>query len=77
MYTYFLFLLGFVLLIKGADLLVDGASAIAGKFYISDLVIVSSLLLFMFTGKNNSEARVENIRYIMRLCGKENIFFRK
>jgi len=39
MLTYLLFIIGFIALIKGADLLVDGASAIAKKFKISDLVI--------------------------------------
>lgn len=37
--TYGLFTIGFVLLIKGADWLVSGASAIAKKFNISDFVI--------------------------------------
>ena len=39
MLTYLLFIIGFIALIKGADLLVNGASAIAKKFKISDLVI--------------------------------------
>ena len=34
-----LIVLGFVALVKGADYLVDGASAIAKRFGISDLVI--------------------------------------
>ncbi|MEE4605463.1 MAG: sodium:calcium antiporter, partial [Desulfobacteraceae bacterium] len=46
MLTYFLFLLGFVLLIKGADFLVDGASAIARRFNISDLVIGLTVVAF-------------------------------
>ena len=46
MFTYFLFLLGFVLLIKGADFLVDGASAIAKRFNISDLVIGLTVVAF-------------------------------
>ncbi|MCC6459165.1 MAG: calcium/sodium antiporter [Saprospiraceae bacterium] len=36
---YFLLLLGFFLLIKGADWLVDGATAIAARFGVSDLII--------------------------------------
>jgi len=44
--TYLLFLLGFVLLIKGADWLVNGACAIAGKFNISDLVIGLTVVAF-------------------------------
>lgn len=39
MVTYFLFIIGFILLIKGADIMVDGASSIAKKLNISDLVI--------------------------------------
>lgn len=37
--TYILFIIGFVFLIKGADYLIDGASSIAKRFNISDLVI--------------------------------------
>lgn len=37
--TYGLFIIGFVLLIKGADWLVGGASSIAKRFNISDFVI--------------------------------------
>ncbi len=39
MLTYILFALGFVLLIKGADWLVSGATAVAKKYQISDMVI--------------------------------------
>ena len=46
MLTYLLFLVGFVILIKGADLLVDGASAIARRFNISDLVIGLTVVAF-------------------------------
>jgi len=44
--TYLLFIIGFVLLIKGADFLVDGASAIARQFEISDLVIGLTVVAF-------------------------------
>lgn len=44
--TYVLFLLGFVALIKGADLLVEGASAIARKLHISDIVIGLTIISF-------------------------------
>jgi len=43
--TFFLFL-GFVLLIKGAGLLVDGASSIAGKMKISEIVIGLTIVSF-------------------------------
>lgn len=46
MLTYLLFILGFVLLIKGADLLVDGASAVARRFRISPLVIGLTIVAF-------------------------------
>ena len=46
MLTYLLFLLGFVLLIKGADWLVHGACAIARKFKVSDLVIGLTVVAF-------------------------------
>ena len=46
MLTYFLFLLGFLLLIKSADWLVAGASAIAGRFNVSDLVIGLTVVAF-------------------------------
>jgi cation:H+ antiporter len=44
--TYILFIVGFVFLIKGAGLLVDGASAIARRFNISDLVIGLTVVAF-------------------------------
>jgi cation:H+ antiporter len=44
--TYLLFVLGFVFLIKGADLLVDGASALAKRFKISDIVIGLTIVSF-------------------------------
>jgi len=44
--TYILFIIGFFLLIKGADLLVDGASSIAKKFGISTIVIGLTIVSF-------------------------------
>lgn len=44
--TYLLFVLGFVLLIKGADFLVTGAAAIAKTFSISNLVIGLTVVAF-------------------------------
>lgn len=46
MITYILFVVGFIILIKGADLLVDGSSSIARKFNISNLVIGLTLVSF-------------------------------
>lgn len=46
MITYILFVVGFIILIKGADLLVDGSSSIAHKFHISNLVIGLTLVSF-------------------------------
>ena len=44
--TVILFLLGFAMLIKGADLLVNGASAIARRYHVSDLVIGLTVVAF-------------------------------
>lgn len=46
MLTYVLFVIGFFILIKGADLLVDGASSIAHRFKISPLVIGLTIVAF-------------------------------
>lgn len=43
---YILFGLGFAVLIKGADLLIDGASAIARRLSVSDLVIGLTIVSF-------------------------------
>ena len=44
--VYILFVIGFYFLIKGADLLVYGASSIAARFRISDLVIGLTVVAF-------------------------------
>lgn len=44
--TIILLVAGFLLLIKGADLLVDGSSSIAKKFGISDLIIGLTIVAF-------------------------------
>jgi len=44
--TYILFAIGFVLLIKGADLLVEGSSSIAKKLHISNIVIGLTIVAF-------------------------------
>jgi len=46
MLTYVLFIIGFILLIKGADFLVDGASSIARRYNVSDLVIGLTVVAF-------------------------------
>ncbi|UXP31162.1 calcium/sodium antiporter [Reichenbachiella agarivorans] len=43
---YVLFLLGFVLLIKGADVLVEGASSVAKRYNIPELVIGLTIVSF-------------------------------
>lgn len=46
MATYILLIIGFVLLIKGADFLVDGASSIARRLNVSDLVVGLTIVAF-------------------------------
>lgn len=46
MNSYVLIITGLILLVKGADYLVDGASAIAKRFKISDLVIGLTIVAF-------------------------------
>ncbi len=46
MIEYLLFALGFVLLLKGADYLVEGASALAGRLGVSKLVIGLTVVAF-------------------------------
>lgn len=44
--TYFLFIMGFIILIKGADLLVEGASSVAKRLNVSSLVIGLTIVAF-------------------------------
>lgn len=46
MLTYFLFVIGFLFLIKGADYLVDGSSSLAQRIGISQLVIGLTIVSF-------------------------------
>jgi cation:H+ antiporter len=46
MLIYILFVLGFIVLIKGADLLVDGSSSVAKKLDVSDLIIGLTVVAF-------------------------------
>lgn len=43
---YFLFIAGFVILIKGADLLVSGSSSIARRYGLSDMVVGLTIVSF-------------------------------
>ncbi len=43
---YVMFNIGFAILIKGADLLVDGASSVGKKFNLSSLVIGLTIVSF-------------------------------
>ena len=72
MLTYILFAIGFVLLIKGADLLVDGSSSIAKKLKISSIVIGLTIVAFgtsapefivniFATAQGNTEIAIGNI----------------
>ena len=72
MLTYFLFLVGFVLLIKGADWLVDGSSSVARKLKISNIVIGLTIVAFgtsapelivniMASIRGNSDIAIGNI----------------
>lgn len=42
----FLLIIGFILLIKGADVFVDGASGIADRFHIPQIVIGLTIVAF-------------------------------
>jgi cation:H+ antiporter len=46
MLTYILFVVGFIILIKGAEMLVDGSVALARNFGISDIVIGLTIVSF-------------------------------
>ena len=70
--TYILLLAGFLLLIKGADILVDGASSFAKRYGVSPLVIGLTIVAFgtsapelavnIFASiKNNTDLAIANI----------------
>lgn len=46
MLLYFLFILGFIILIKGADVLVAGASSIARRYGLSEMVVGLTIVSF-------------------------------
>lgn len=88
---YGLFALGFVFLIKGADILVKGSSAIAKKYNISDMVIgltivsfgtsMPELIVSMFSAaEGNTEIAIgnvvgSNIANILLVLGVSAIIF--
>ena len=45
-WSYVLMIIGFALLIKGADVFVDGAASVARRFHISDLAIGLTVVAF-------------------------------
>ena len=72
MFIYLLFILGFILLIKGADFLVSGASVIARRFNISELVIGLTVVAFgtstpelfvniLASAQNNTDIAIGNV----------------
>lgn len=72
MITYILFIIGFFLLIKGADLLVGGSASIAKKLKISNIVIGLTIVAFgtsapefivniFASAQGNSEIAIGNI----------------
>lgn len=72
MLVYILFILGFVFLVKGADLLVEGASSIAKRLRISQIIIGLTIVSFgtslpellvniTASAKGNSEIAIGNI----------------
>lgn len=72
MITYILFFLGFVLLIKGADFLVEGAATIARRMNVSNIVIGLTIVSFgtsapelvvnvFASSKGNTELAIGNI----------------
>jgi cation:H+ antiporter len=71
-WTYFLFAIGFILLIKGAYFLVDGASSMARRLNVSDLVIGLTVVAFgtsspelfvniIASAKGNTDLAIGNI----------------
>ncbi|MFH1049787.1 MAG: calcium/sodium antiporter [bacterium] len=44
--TYILFVVGFTLLMKGADILVDGASSLAKRMHVSNLIVGLTIVAF-------------------------------
>ena len=77
--TYLLFVIGFILLIKGAYFLVDGASSIARRLNVSDLVIGLTIVAFgtsapelfvniIASAKGNTDLAIGNILGSNKRC---------
>ena len=68
---------GFVALVKGADVFVDGAAALAGKFGIPQLVIgltivaMGTSLPIPYMPIMPTESSVQNMGYPHPLCARE------
>jgi cation:H+ antiporter len=91
MLTFFLFLIGFVLLIKGADFLIEGASSIARLYNISNLVIGLTIVAFgtstpelfvniIASAKGNTDIAIgnvlgSNISNILLILGVSSIIY--
>jgi cation:H+ antiporter len=90
-WPYILLVVGFVLLIKGADFLVDGASSIARQLNISDLVIGLTVVAFgtstpelfvniIATLKGNTDIAIgnvlgSNIANILLILGVSSVIY--
>lgn len=69
--VYFLFIIGFIFLIKGADLLIEGSTNLAKKFGVSDLIIgltvvafgtsLPELIVNLFAGSESGDLAIGNI----------------
>lgn len=91
MLSYLLFFVGFVALIKGADLLVDGAASLAGRLGVSSLVIGLTIVAFgtsapelvvnlLASWQGNTEIAIgnvlgSNIVNILLILGISSIFY--
>lgn len=91
MLTYILFVIGFYILIKGANLLVDGSSSIAKKLNVSNIVIGLTIVAFgtsapefivniFASAKGNTEIAIgnvlgSNIANILLILGVASIIY--
>jgi len=91
MLLYILLIAGFVLLIMGADFLINGASSIARRFYVSDLAIGLTIVAFgtstpelfvnlFASGKGSTDIAIgnilgSNIANILLILGVSSIIY--